>query len=150
MTVAVKENGRSIPDNDLDMIDRTWGDEIPRVKSAVQKMWGVSVSDAAAMELEQRIAEDIHAYTLEEGKALSRSEARILLQLAPCMVGDPYAMGVEWTDVPGAARVLGLSEGHLRRMLIDDKITVRMIRRPSAGKMAEKRWLSVADLKGAR
>lgn len=148
MTAAttIQESGRSIPDKVLEVIDEVWGEEIPAVRTAVQRLWGVPVKDIQAMQHERRIALAVQQYTLQKGKPLSAEHAKILLNLAPCVDTGPYGIGEHWVDISGAAKLLGLSEAHVRRMIINDKIDLTMIRRPSSGNLAKKRWIMVDSL----
>lgn len=148
MTAATKtqESGRSIPDKVLEVIDEVWGEEIPSVRTAVRRLWGVPVKDIQAMKYERQIAKGVHEYTMRKGKVLTPKEARILLMLAPCLDVGPYGIGEHWVDISGAAKLLGLSEAHVRRMIINDKIDLTMIRRPSSGNLAKKRWIMVDSL----
>lgn len=138
----VVKNGRSIPDKDLDAIDGIWGDALPVVSEYVRKLWGVPAPASKAMEYERKIARAVSDYTLNgSGRDLSADDAKILLKLAPCVETGPYGMGVDWLDIPDVAKKLGLNEGHVRRMIINDKIALEMIHRPSAGNLAKKRWI---------
>lgn len=146
--MAAVENGRSILDKDLEAIDSIWGDTLPVVSKMVQKLWGVPVPAMTAMRNERAIARAIADFTLEgEGKDLSAEGARILLKLAPCVETGPYGAGVDWLDIPDVAKALNLNEGHVRRMIINDKITLDMIHRPSAGNMAKKRWVLAESIR---
>lgn len=139
----VKESGRSIPDKVLEVIDEVWGEELPVVRESVRKLWGIPVGDTEAMELERKIAEAVRGYTMREGKALSAEHARILLNLAPCLDVGPYGIGEHWVDIAEFAERIGRNEGHVRRMIINDKIQLNMIRRPSSGNLAKKRWIEI-------
>lgn len=146
MATAV-ESGRSIPDKDLETIEQIWGDALPEVSKAVQKLWGVPVIADIAVKHERTIASAISEYTLNKGRDLTAEGARILLKLAPCIETGPYGVGTDWLDIPGVAKKLNLNEGHVRRMIINDKITLDMIHRPSAGNMAKKRWVRVDSIR---
>lgn len=145
----IKMGGRSIPDDVLDVVDEVWGGDVPVVREGVQRLRGVAVPDVEAMRHERAIAEAVRAHTLAGGGALGAEAARVLVKLMPCIEGSVYGAGVDWVDIAEAAGRMGRHEGHVRRMIINEKISVRMIRRPSSGKMAEKRWLSVEDVERA-
>lgn len=140
-------SGRSIPDGDLELIDRVWGGDVPAVRSAVQKLRGEVLPDGPAMACERELARAVSKYTLGVGKALAPDAVRVLLKLAPCVEDGPYGIGSVWVDMRGAAKLMSLSEAHVRRMIITDKIQLTIIRRPSSGNLAKKRWIRVEDLR---
>lgn len=144
--VKMVESGRSIPDNVLQEIDDTWGDEIPAVRIGVRRLWGIPVAAERAMELERDIAVAIRGYTMDEGKALTANQARILLNLAPCVDVGPYGLGVHWVDITELAKRIDRNEGHVRRMIIDEKIKPNIIHRPSSGNLAKKRWIELESV----
>lgn len=141
ITVATIINGRSIPDDQLNAIDGSWGDLIPRISVAIRRLWGMPVRELEATELERSIAQQVHDYTLREGKTLTAEEAKMLVLLRPCMDGEPYGAGEVWVDIPAVAVAMERTEAHVRRMLLDGKLKADVILRPSPGSMAKKRWI---------
>lgn len=142
-----KESGRSIPDVVLEEIDEVWGSELPEVRERVRRLWGVPVVDKDAMEHERRIAEEVRKYTMDVGRELTAGQARILLNLASCLDVGPYGIGEHWVDITEFADRIGRNEGHVRRMIINDKIQLNMIRRPSSGNLAKKRWIEIESVR---
>ena len=139
-------NGRSIPDRILEEIDDVWGKDLPEVEDLVQKLWGIPVIERLATAHERRIAVAIQDYTVELGKNLTADQAKILMHLVPRVNNEPYGAGEVWIDMAEVANVLGKSESHIRRMLIDGKIELPIITRPSSGNVAKKRWILADDL----